>query len=420
MRTELMKIDPEPGRRTVAEARAVTLARAAAVTALLAVFPTPAMTQMAPPAPPAAARALPPLAAAPPALALMLQATGADRVYTGDHTVAEGETAGDVVVVGGTLRVLGEVTGDAVVVGGDLVVGAGGQIRGDALVTGGTIRNEGGSILGEMRTLEGNGAISEEVRRAIAGGTAAATAGREAARAARDEARETRRITVRQERSWFDPIRRGVAGVISTLALGLVLAGLGAALIFYGRSYLDTVSDTLRASVPRSMAVGLAAGFLLVPAFVVMVVALAVTIIGIPLLLVAVPLFPLAVAGALAMGLIAAAHAIGERTAEQRESFDLRYRNAYSYTFTGLAMLLAPLLAAHLLGMTGFLGFVSTLLKFITGAIIWATATAGFGAVLLSRGGTRRTFAQPGPPVEPELELDPLFDDEPTPPGRHV
>ncbi len=361
------------------------------------------------------------LLSGPPALAVLFQGVAADRVFTGNHTVQEGESAADVVVIGGTLTVFGEITGDAVVVGGDLVVEAGGLIRGDAVVTGGSIRNEG-SILGEMRTIEGNGAITEEVRRAVTGGAAAATAGRDAARAARDEARaatrETRR-TVRQERSWFDPIRRGVVGAISTLALGLVLAGLGAAVIFYARSHLDTVSDTLRASVPRTLAVGLAAGFLLVPAFVVMVVALAVTIIGIPLLLVAVPLFPLAVVGAIAFGLVAAAHAIGERTAEQRDSFDLRHRNAYSYMFTGLAMLLAPLLAAHLLGMTGFLGFVSTLLKFLTGAVIWAAATAGFGAVLLSRGGTRRTFAGPLVP-EPEFEMDPLFDDEPTPPGRHV
>jgi hypothetical protein len=361
------------------------------------------------------------LLATPPALALLLQGVASDRVYTGNHTVEEGESAGDVVVVGGTLTVFGEITGDAVVVGGDLVVEPGGLVRGDAVVTGGSIRNEG-SILGEMRTIQGNGAITEEVRRAVAGGTAAASAGRDAGRIARDEARATvreSRRAGRQQRSWFDPIRRGVVGSISTLALGLVLAGLGAAVIFYARSHLDTVSDTLRASIPRSMAVGLAAGFLLVPAFIVMVVALAVTIIGIPLLLVAVPLFPLAVVGAIALGLVAAAHAIGERTAEQRDSFDLRYRNAYSYMFTGLAMLLAPLLAAHLLGMTGFLGFVSTLLKFLTGAVIWAAATAGFGAVLLSRGGTRRTFAGPIAP-EPEFEMDPLFDDEPTPPGRHV
>jgi hypothetical protein len=359
--------------------------------------------------------------AAVPALALMLQETNSDQIRTGDHTVQEGDSVGDIVVVGGTLRVMGVVTGDAIVVGGDLIVGEGGIIRGDALVTGGTIQNEGGEIRGEMRTVEGNGTISEEVRNAIAGGSVAAAtaAGRDAARATREHTRASRAENVRHQRSWFDPIRRGVAGLISTLALGLLLAGLGAALIFYGRNHLDIVSDTLRSSVPRSLGVGLAAGFLLVPAFVVMIVALAVTIIGIPLLLVAIPLYPLAAAGAIAMGLLAAAHAIGERTAEQRDSFELRHRNAYTYLLTGLAMLLAPLLAAHLLGMTGFLGFIATLLKVVTSAVIWAAATAGFGAVILSRAGTRRTFIRPSMEGH-EFEHDPLFDDEPTPPGRHV
>jgi len=356
-----------------------------------------------------------------PSLALMLQNAGSDRIRTGDHTVAEGESVGDIVVVGGTLRVMGEVTGDAIVVGGDLILGAGGVIQGDALVTGGTIRNEGGEIRGEMRTVEGNGTISDEVRSAIAGGTVAAAtaAGRDAARATREHSRATRTQNVRTQRSWFDPIRRGLAGLISTLALGLLLGGLGAALIFYGRTHLEIVNDTLRSSVPRSLGVGLAAGFLLVPAFVVMIVALAVTIIGIPLLLIAVPLYPLAAAGALAMGLLAAAHAIGERTAEQRDSFELRHRNAYSYLFTGLAMLLAPLVAAHLLGMTGFLGFIATLLKVVASALIWIAATAGFGAVILSRAGTRRTFVRPSMAGD-GFENDPLFDDEPAPPGRHV
>lgn len=407
MRTELMISEAGPTRAV----RPGSPSRAPRVGALLAALllcgATGAAAQ-APAAPPA-----PRLAAVPPALALMLQSGATDRVLTGDHTVAEGESIGDIVVVGGTLRVLGEVTGDAVVVGGDLQVGPKGRIGGDALVTGGTISNEGGEIRGEMRTLEGDGALSQEIRRALAGGTAAATVGQEAARAARETARLHRPQHVRQERSWFDPIRRGFAGVISTLALGLVLGGIGAALVFYGRPYLDTVSDTLRSSVPRSMAVGLAAGFLVLPAFVILIVALAVTIIGIPLLLVAVPLYPLAVAAAITMGLLAAAHAIGERTAEQRERFELRHRNAYAYLFTGLAMLLTPLLAAHLIVMTGFLGFIGTLLKVVTGVVIWAAATAGFGAVILSRAGTRRTFVRPLA-TDPAYESDPLFDDEPS------
>jgi hypothetical protein len=375
--------------------------------ALLAALLVAAPLRAAVPEPPA-----PPSLRALPALALLQDQ--ADRVLTGDHTVAAGESVADIVVVGGDLRVRGEITGDAVVVGGNLIMEEGGTVLGDALVTGGEILDRGGRIRGEMRMLSESGAeISDEIREAILERDAA----REAAREARREARV--RVDRHAERSWFDPIKRGFAGLISTVALGLVLAGIGAALIFYGRPYLDTVSDTLRASTMRSMGVGLAAGFLVIPAFVILVVALAVSIVGIPLLLLAVPLYPLAIAAGVALGLLAAAHAIGERTAEQRsDAFDLRHRNAYAYLFTGLGMLLTPLLAASLIQMTGFLNFVGTLLQVVTWAVIWAAATAGFGAVILSRLGTRRTFASPLD--EPTLDRDPLFDDEPSSRGPYA
>lgn len=356
--------------------------------------------------------------------ALLMLQDDADKVLTGDHTIGESETVEDIVVVGGDLRIRGEVTGDAVVVGGNLIVEETGSVLGDAVVTGGKVINRGGRILGEMRMLSDGGQdVSEEIREAIIGGTSAearrgaAHVRREAAREAREAARM--HMNHREDRSWFDPIKRGFAGLISTLALGLVLAGIGAALIFYGRSYLETVSDTLRKSTMRSMGVGLAACFLVVPAFVVLLVALAVSIVGIPLLLLAVPLYPLAVAAAVGLGLLGAAHAIGERTAEQRsESFELRHRNAYAYLFTGLGMLLMPLLAANLIGMTGFLSFLGTLIKVVTWAAIWAAATAGLGAVILSRAGTQRTFT--GPVSDPGFESDPLFDEEFTARGPHA
>jgi hypothetical protein len=330
------------------------------------------------------------------------------QVVTGGRTVAEGEVVEDIVVVGGDLRVAGEVRGDAVVVGGDLILEGTGFIRGDAVVTGGRMVNEGGRVLGEMRTIDGlGGRIGREVAESVAGATQATERiGREAGAAARDAGRGDR------TRSRRDPIRRGFAGIVSTLALGLVLAGIGATLVFYGRTYLETVSDTARSSVTRAGLTGLAATFLVLPVFVILIVALAVSIIGIPFLLFAIPLYPLALFGAGVFGLLGVAHAIGERTAEQsRDSFDMRHRNAYSYLFTGLGMLLLPLLAAHLIGMTGFLGFIGTLLRGVTWAVIWVAATVGFGAVILSRGGTRRSFVAPTP--SPLIDDDDLFGDEP-------
>lgn len=357
----------------------------------------------------AAAAALPQAVRAQEAPAITESATG-DRVITGDHILEAGQVVSDIAVVGGTLTVRGEVTGNAVVVGGDLVMAETGSVLGDATVTGGRIVQNGGSIRGEMRMLDGAGAVAGDVESRATDGERRGTAIED-----RIEARINERLDGgrRGRSSWFDPIRRGFADLISILAFGLVLGALGAALIFYGRPYLEVVSDTLRTSTLRSAGVGLAAGFLLVPAFVVMVVALAVSIIGIPVLLIAIPLYPLAVAGGAAMGLLAAAHAIGERTAEQQgRSFERRWSNSYSYMFTGVAMLLSPLVIASLVEMTGFLDFIGALLQVVTWAVIWVVTMAGFGAVILSRAGTRRAFFTPQP--DPAIDDDLLFDDEPT------
>lgn len=310
-------------------------------------------------------------------------------VFGGNRTIEEGESVRDVLVIGGNLRVRGDVRGDAVVVGGNLTLYETGRIHGDVVVAGGRFRNQGGSVDGEMRTVDKvPGVVTRsEVQR---------------------EARSERRGS-----SIFGRIGNGVAGIISTLAFTVVLAAAGATLIFYGYQYLAVVSDTLRASTLRSGAVGLAATFLVIPTFVVLIVALAVSIVGIPLLLIAIPLYPLAVAAAAIFGLLAAAYAIGERTSEERRLYDLRHRNAYAYLGTGLVILYAPVLMGHLVGMTPFLGWVGTLIKFFAYAVIWVATVAGLGAVVLSRAGTRRTFAHPRtpPPADPLEDDDPFFRD---------
>jgi hypothetical protein len=356
-----------------------------------------------------------PGAPAPPSAAAEGESSG--LVITGDHTVRAGETVEGLVVVGGDLRIEGEVTGDAVVVGGDLLLEGSGLVHGNAVVTGGQIVENGGRVRGEMRVVSGgSGDIGPSGSEAMIPAVAPAPPHAEGW----DVDRQEDTFRGHRGRGWFGSIQRGFAGILSTLAFGLVLAGAGSLLIFYGRRYLDTVSDTIRTSTLRSGGVGIAALFLVVPAFVVLVVALAVSIIGIPLLLVAIPLYPLALAAAAAFGLLATAHALGERTAEQRrDMYDLRYRNSYAYLFTGLGMLLAPLLAADLISMTGFLGFLGTLLKIVTTVIIWIATTVGFGAVILSRFGTQRGFIQPTGTDTP-IEPDPFFDGEPSPRGSDV
>lgn len=324
------------------------------------------------------------------------------RIGLSGLTVPVGQVVqGDVVAPFGDVRVDGEVKGDVTVGKGDLIVGANAVIHGDAVVNGGgKLIDRGGRILGEMR---------------VNGGEEPAAAAGAASRPGMEHA-----VGIRGGRSWLGSFGEGVQGLISTLVFGLILAGIGSALIFYALPQLERVSYVVRSGTLRAGGVGLAANFLSLPAFVVGMVALAVTIVGIPLILLYVPLFWVAVMAAAAFGIVAVAHAIGERTAERGGSYESSKRNAYSYTYTGLAVLLAPQLVAHLLEMTVFLGWLGDLLQLLGALLLWAAATVGFGAVFLTRAGTRT-----GWPWKPARDYDPLFDGDSfmggeAPRGAHV
>ena len=336
----------------------------AAAAALLAGLPAAAQDSIVLGAEPAAPAAAPAVPAPPPAPG---QPAAAPRPRTrhvlnvsGDRTIAAGEVVeGDVVVLNGDLTVAGEVRGDVTVARGDLRLESDAVVTGNAVVTGGRLVNRGARVMGEMRVLD----QGRQLR--LQNGAPVAS-------------------QVRVGRSWFAPIGQGLVGIMETLALGLVLAGVGVALIFYGLPHLNRLSETVRNETGRAIAVGIAANFLVFPAFVVGFVALLVTIIGIPLLLVYVPLAIVAVLGAFAVGLVAVAHAVGERTAEQRGSYDTRHRNAYAYLFTGLALLLAPLLVAELLEMTGFFGLVGDFVAIFGALMLWLLSSLGVGALLMT------------------------------------
>jgi hypothetical protein len=212
-----------------------------------------------------------------------------------------------------------------------------------------------------------------------------------------------------RHRGFWGSVGEGVEGIVSTLTFGLILCLVGAALVFYALPQLERVSGTIRRDTARSAGVGIAANFLALPAFFIGLVVLLVTIIGIPLILLYAPLFWVALLAAGCFGAVAAAHAIGERTAEQSGEFSSIRRNAYSYTFTGIAMLLAPMFVGHLLQLTGFLGWLGSLVHAVGVLVFWVAATVGFGAVVLTRAGTR-----PGWPWKRGgLPYDPIFDEEP-------
>lgn len=200
--------------------------------------------------------------------------------------------------------------------------------------------------------------------------------------------------------AWRSPwrhITRGLGGVFSTLMTYAILVGLGFVSVFFGRTYLEGVADTARHATLRSGLVGLAGSFLVLPAYILGLLALAVSIVGIPLILVFAPVFPVAVVLAAVGGYLAVAHGAGETLAERRFTGTdwFNRANSYYYVITGVGLLLVLFLAAHIVSMAGpWLGFLEGLLKFMAIMLTWAAFTIGFGAVLVSRGGTR--------PVRPE------------------
>ncbi len=214
---------------------------------------------------------------------------------------------------------------------------------------------------------------------------------------------------------WSRPFRRifrGIAEILSTLAVYGVMVGIGFAAVFFGRQYLEGVADTARHATVQSGLVGLAATFLVVPVFILGAITLTISIVGIPALVVWLPLFPVAVMLAALFGYLGVAHAAGEALAERRfKGTELFKRaNSYYYVLTGVGLLFVLYIAATIFEMVGpWLDFLSGLLLFFAVMLTWAAITIGFGAVLLSRAGTRPKVTRPG---EPEIDVDQVFEEE--------
>ncbi|HSU12594.1 polymer-forming cytoskeletal protein [Longimicrobium sp.] len=371
----------------------------------LAFASAPALrAQGAPPAPPAPAGApAADVAAAPQVLApaplpaepAVPQPEGSRIAFNGLTVPAGKVVDGDVVAPFGDVRVEGEVMGDVTVGRGNLVLAHGAVIHGDAVVNGGgKLFNEGGRVFGEMRV---NSSDDDGAGRAAPADEGRGRGRREAAEA------------MRMRHGWWGSMTEGFEGLVSALTLGLILCGIGAALVFYALPQLERVSHTVRRDAGRSFGIGIAANFLTLPAFIIGIVVLAVTLIGIPLLLLYIPLFGVALAAAGGLGVLGVAHALGERTAEQGGSFASMRRNAYTYVFTGVGVLVAPQILGNLLKLTGFLGWLGMIVNGFGYMVLWLAATIGFGAVVLTRAGTRA-----GWPWKPRpAAYDPIFDEEP-------
>jgi hypothetical protein len=283
----------------------------------------------------------------------------------GDFRLGAGETyTGNLLVLRGDLDLSGRVTGNVVVLDGDVILRSGAEIAGDALAIGGRVRDRGGVVRGEQRTL---GSASLEAPARVGAFGAAVT-----------------RLA-------------GLAGVLVTLGF------LGFGMVLFARPNIEIISDTVTHSLFRSFLTGLLAQVLVIPTFGMLITGLVLSVVGILLVPFVVIVFPLILVAAIAGGFLGVTHAMGETHLRRRMAAGVIVgsANSYRYLTTGLFGTAAVWLAWILFGWVPVAGTLMFMAAFLA---TWLLATVGFGACLLSRAGIQPTFA--GRYVPPEALTD--------------
>lgn len=286
----------------------------------------------------------------------------ADSLTLGGRVIPAGTVvAGPVVVAGGDLDVRGTINGSAIAIAGDVVVHDGGKVTGDAIAAFGEVLLDGGTIDGAMRSM--TGMWGESLRSSLRGdGIAPAT-----------------RSPLQFALGWF--------GVMLLIGLGVLI---------FASNYLDGVVDVLQESFWRSFFVGIAGELGILPAVLILVVGLAITIIGALLIPFAVVAFVLAVAGLATLGFIAVAQltggSIGGKSVERLSARG----GALRAVVVGVTLYMGLWICVSVLG---FVPAAGTILRIVAILVTYVAVTAGFGAALLSRGGTRRDAAMTQAPA---------------------
>jgi hypothetical protein len=308
---------------------------------------------------------------------------GTDVVVGADETVE-----GDLVVIEADARIEGEVEGDVVMVGGSLELVEGSVVEGSVRLADARMLRNQGAVEGEVVEVRDEEPVLEEVREDIR-------------REVVDELRAEIRQEIRQDegRSSYGPFRSvasAVGGVLENLVTILILGLIGAAVLAFGGEKVDVIAETVRRAPGRSAAVGAAGTVLLIPAWVLGFVALVVSIVGIPVAVAWLPLFPIAACLAALVGYLSVARNAGEWLADSDLPWTqwIRKSNSLITMTGGLLALMALFVAANVVSIAPFLGFLQGLLAVAGIVVTIAAFQIGFGAVILTRGGRRRDYAR--------------------------
>jgi hypothetical protein len=262
------------------------------------------------------------------------------------------------VVLRGPVDVYGTVSGDAISVAGDLVVHPGAKVSGDAV-----------SVLGHVRVL-GDARVTGDVH------------------SMSDAAVSRPSVAVAPAGERPDTTWHALKLVLGWLT---VLFVIGFGVLVTASPYLDGVAESFEGGFARALGIGIAGQMLVLPALLAVVVALALTIVGVLAIPLAIVAFVLATAGLLTLGFLAVAFMTGrsigggDRGPGRRRATSAR-GEALRSLLIGLCLFMSPWLAAAALTSVPF---ASVVLRTIALATTWVAVTAGFGAALASRAGTR-------------------------------
>lgn len=296
-----------------------------------------------------------------------------------EYRLAEGSVLDKMLLLVESDGVLaGKIRSNVLVADGTLLILPTAEIEGDVIAIDATVTNQGGSIAGTIR---------ESLHR-----TPVVVA------PAVPRVRIARHVP-----SALSRVTSGLGSLARTVAMYLLFGFLGALIVYLFRGHLETVSDTVSYSFGRSFLAGLAAEVLFLPIGLVMTV-LIVTAIAVPFYIIAFALLSL-------LGYVSVAHAAGENLTRRRFSWTERMRraNSYYYVLNGLGVLLALFVGAAITQMAyPLLGWAHDLLIASAWILTWIAATSGLGAAVLSRAGTRRTYARPHelPEIPPDTAAE--------------
>ena len=269
--------------------------------------------------------------------------------HVGDMTVTRRDSVkGNIVTLDGTLRIAGVVTGSAIAINGAVIIDSTGHVLGDVIAAEhGAAIAPSGRVDGELRTLDAIEPLPTGATIASATGTLA---------------------SLKRTAAWF--------GILIILAIG-VLTNSGDA--------MQRVTTALNSGFGRNVTIGFLAQMALLPVLVTICLLLCLTLLGILLVPFAIVAYVIAVLGLIVLGGLGALQMVGKAVTARHAGQSERGMRLQSLVI-GMLLLSIPWLAAAAL--TSW-PVASAGVRTIALGITWIAITAGLGAALRTRGGTR-------------------------------